>query len=301
MKRITPEDYPLLKPYFAAQPYGLCTYSLSSLIVWSNHVFQTSYALENGRVIVANDCRCRPEESHLLLPIRPQGLPTPEELAALAVKTGYRRYGSVPEDYLERLGRDRVADCFTIHAQPEYDDYVYLTEDLSRLRGNRYAKKRNLLHQFAREFLQPDRVITGEITAADVPECLTCLEKWCAIRNCDLDQDLSMACEKEAAVNALHHLDALEMPGLLVRIDGEVCAFCISSRLRPDVGVMNFEKALPHIRGLYQYLDNVCAQRLFSGYRYLNKESDMGIPSLAESKHSYHPVLKVRAYCLECR
>jgi len=301
MKRIAPEDYPLLKPYFAAQPYGLCTYSLPSLIVWNNHVFQTSYLLENGRVVVANDCRCRPEESHLLLPIQSEGLPLPEELASLAARTGYRRYESVPEDYLEHIGRDRVGDCFTIHARPEYDDYVYLTEDLSRLRGNRYAKKRNLLHQFTREYLQPGRVATGMITAADVPECLECLEKWCEIRKCDVDQDLSMACEKEAAVNALHLLDVLEMPGLLVRIDGEVCAFCISSYLRPDMGVMNFEKALPHIRGLYQYLDNECARRLFSGYRYINKESDMGIPSLAESKHSYHPVFKIRAYRLECK
>jgi len=301
MKPISPEDYQLLKPYFAGQPYGLCSYSLPSLIVWSNHVFRTSYALENGRVIVANDCRCRPEESHLLLPILPEGLPAPEELADLADRTGYRRYGSVPEDCLDRMGRDRLARYFTISPHPEYDDYVYLTDDLSRLKGNRYAKKRNLIHQFSRDYLAAGRVAKGAITPAVVPACLACLEKWCEIRNCDVDQDLDMACEKEAAINALHHLTALEMPGMFISIDGEICAFCIASRLRPDTGVMNFEKALPHIRGLYQYLDNECAKLLFAGYRYINKESDMGLPALADSKHSYHPVQKIRAYRLERR
>jgi len=301
MKRISWEDYGSLKSFFKCQPYGLCSYSLPSLIVWSNHVFQTSYALENGRVIIANHCRHRPEDSHLLLPLLPEGLPAPEELAALMVQTGYHRYESVPEDYLERVGWDRISRYFAVTAHPEYDDYVYLTDDLSRLKGNRYARKRNLLHQFDRDYLAAGRVAAGAITPAVVPECLVCLEKWCAIKKCDVDQDLDMACEKKAAINALLHLDKLEMRSLFIRIDGEVCAFCISSHLGPDMGVMNFEKALPHIRGLYQYLDNECAKTLFPGYRYINKESDMGLPALAESKNSYHPVRKIRAYRLECK
>ena len=73
MKQISWEDYGSLKSFFKCQPYGLCSYSLPSLIVWSNHVFQTSYALENGRVIIANHCRHRPEDSHLLLPLLPEG------------------------------------------------------------------------------------------------------------------------------------------------------------------------------------------------------------------------------------
>jgi uncharacterized protein len=301
MKKLTHEDYPLLRPYFATQPYGLCTYSLPSLIVWSNHVFQTFYAIEKDSVIIANESGCRPEENYLLLPIEPGRLPTPDELAALALQTGYGRYGAVPEDYLEQMGRDRIESYFIIAAQPEYDDYVYLTDDLSNLKGNRYAKKRNLLHQFSRDYLQPNRVVTGPLTATVIGECLDCLEKWCTIRNCDTEQDLNLACEKAAVVSALHHGAELDMKGLYVRIDGEVSAFCLSSHLRQDMGVMNFEKALPHIRGLYQYLDNECAQHLFNGYLYINKESDMGLPALAESKHSYHPAFKIKSYRLSLR
>lgn len=301
MKKIALEDYPLLKHYFAAQPYALCTYSLPSLIVWSSHIFQTFYAIENDSVIIANESVCRPEENHLLLPVGSNGLPSPEELAALALQTGYRQYGSIPENYLEQTGREKIGQYFIVSEQPEYDDYVYLTDDLSRLKGNRYAKKRNLLHQFSRDYLQRNRVYTGPITIDVVAECLDCLEKWCEIRNCDIDQNSNMACEKEAVINALHHYEQLDMKGLYVRIDGEICAFCLSSHLRPDMGVMNFEKALPHIRGLYQYLDNECAKHLFSGYQYINKESDMGLPALAESKHSYHPVLKIKSYRLALR
>jgi hypothetical protein len=301
MKKLTREDYPLLKPYFAAQPYGLCSYSLPSLIVWSNHVFRTFYALASDSVIIANESGCRPEENHLLLPVGPDGPPAPEELADLAAQTGYGQYGSVPEDYLEQVGRGRIEQFFIVSPQPEYDDYVYLTGDLKQLKGNRYAKKRNLLHQFARDYLRANRVATGTITTAVVAECLECLEKWCEIRNCDADVESDLACEKEAVINALHYGAELDMQGFYVRIDGVVSAFCLASHLRRDMGVMNFEKALPHIRGLYQYLDNECAEHLFSGYLYINKESDMGLPALAESKNSYHPVFKINSYRLILR
>ena len=64
------------------------------------------------------------------------------------------------------------------------------------------------------------------------------------------------------------------------------------------MGVLHFEKALSNIKGLYQYFDSECAKRLFKGYKYINKESDMGDPGLAKSKKSYHPVMIVKSYKL---
>jgi len=70
------------------------------------------------------------------------------------------------------------------------------------------------------------------------------------------------------------------------------------SRLTRRIGVLNFEKAYPQIKGLYQFLDNECARQLFYDYEFINKESDMGIPALADSKKSYYPVEKLKSYCL---
>jgi hypothetical protein len=67
------------------------------------------------------------------------------------------------------------------------------------------------------------------------------------------------------------------------------------------MGVLNFEKAHGSIKGLYQFLDNECAKRLFTGYTYINKESDMKLPNLAQSKKSYNPVAIVKSYCLTMR
>jgi len=104
-----------------------------------------------------------------------------------------------------------------------------------------------------------------------------------------------------AVIEALTTVEQMGWRGLWVRVDGEISAFAIMSHLTPEMGVLNFEKAYPAIKGLYQFLDNECARQLFQGYLYMNKESDMGIPALADSKKSYHPVEKLKSYCLKIR
>jgi hypothetical protein len=48
-------------------------------------------------------------------------------------------------------------------------------------------------------------------------------------------------------------------------------------------------------------LDNECAKRLFMGFQYINKESDMNLPNLAETKQSYNPVLRIKSFALTLR
>jgi len=77
--------------------------------------------------------------------------------------------------------------------------------------------------------------------------------------------------------------------------------FTHGSLLSNCVSLQHFEKAFSGIKGLYQFLDNECAKRLFSEFQYINKESDMNLPNLAESKQSYNPVLRVRSFALILR
>ena len=130
------------------------------------------------------------------------------------------------------------------------------------------------------------RVNVEPITSKAATDCIAFLEKWCEERDCgrDPEQNLDLACEKEAVINALNHIDILGGNGLLLRIDDEISAFGIAAHLTESTGALHFEKAFAHIKGLYQYFDNACAKRLFTKYRYINKESDMGIPGLAKAK-----------------
>jgi uncharacterized protein len=301
MKKLTKDDYGVLKEYFERQPYRISSYSLPSMIAWSNACHDATYTIIDGMVFVEATLLGKSRRRHLSMPVSAFGPPPPDSLFDLVSQLNYQEICFVPGDYIDSVGRSALARFFEIVEQPEYEDYIYLTKDLTELRGNRYAKKRNLIHQFAREYAMKNRVETGKITDATVPECLDFLEKWCALRECTADQKENATCEKEAVVQALTTIEQMGWQGLWVRVDGQISAFAVMSHLTPEMGVLNFEKAYPSIKGLYQFLDNECGRQLFQGYRYINKESDMGVPALADSKKSYHPVEKLKSYCLKIR
>jgi len=316
-KPVSVDDYQILKPFFAGHPYSLCVYSPASLIAWSFRSFKAYYRIEEGKLFIAGETEegdilpqgvppnstmaHRDLNRHLILPLAQERLSSPAELHRYAMTMGFERYWCVPGDYLERLDRSELEALFDLEEQKGYEDYIYLTEDLIHLKGNKYSKKRNLINQFIREYLRRGRVEVEEILAKDVTDCLQFLELWCEQHDCDTDPESDLACEKNAVITALKNMERLEWKGLLIRVDGRVSAFGIGTRLNETTATFNFEKADSGIKGLYQFLDNECAKRLFHPFRYLNKESDMNLPKLAESKQSYSPVLRIKSYVLTLR
>lgn len=289
-------DYQRLKPYFERQPHRLCAYSLPSILVWQNEILRP-YALEQDNVLIIAVIFEEPrEERHLILPLSPEKQFPPALLHAIARDLGHTEYRFVTDAWLDTYPRDEIERLFTIEEEPEYDDYIYRQSDLADLPGNQYSKKRNLINQFVREYIEADRVAIHPIKPEVADECVSFLEEWCKERDCGNDPARDLACEKIAAINALQNIQTVGMEGLLIRVDGKVCAFGIASHLTDDMGVLHFEKAFAHVKGLYQYLDQECARRLFNGYQYINKESDMGIPGLSKAKASYYPVMKLKSY-----
>jgi hypothetical protein len=301
LKKITLEDYPKYKPYFENQRYHLCCYNLSTIIAWQNDNYQPFGTVVNNTLVVGSEFAQTARYRHLILPISPTSTYTPEDLVRLARRAGHDAFWFVPQCYIDIHGLPAVKRWFHIQHHNEFDDYIYQRDDLAHLKGNRYAKKRNLIHQFERAYLNGGRISVEPITPDSVGECLDFLERWCAERACALEANEDLACERIAAINTLSNLKPLEGRGLQLRIDERVHAFAVASHLTDDMGTLQFQKANAKIKGLYQYFDRECARRLFTGYSYINKESDMGQPGLAKAKQSYHPVMKITAYKLILR
>ena len=301
LKPVTVNDYDTLKEFFVDQPYNLSIYSPASLIAWSNQIFRAYYTIVDETLFIACEAEKNPRDSHLILPVSRNGSFSPSNLHRYARQFGFDRYWYAPEDYLGTLDRLELEALFIRKEQKEFNDYVYLTEDLIRLKGNKFSKKRNLISQFTREYLRNGRIEVENILPEHVGECLQFLDIWCDKHACDTDLESDLACEKTALITTLKNFNRLESKGILIRVDGMVSAFGIGSRLNRTTGTLNFEKAFSEIKGLYQFLDNECARRLFSEFKYINKESDMNLPNLAESKQSYNPVMRIKSFALNLR
>lgn len=300
-KQIEPSDYHDLRPFFRRQKYELCSYSLASIIAWNSDKYQSLWAVDGDVLIVCSEFAKSPQNRHLILPISPVVEYSPEELHGLAVELGFDKYWFVPGDYLERYGEAHVSNLFSVEEQKEYEDYVYLTDDLAILGGNKYSKKRNLINQFKKTYLDRGRVKIEDITLLNGKECLDFLEKWCEECEYDVNKDEGLACEKQAAINTIKNIDVLGAKGILLRINGIVMAFGVAASITDDMGALHFEKASANVKGLYQFFDRECAIRLFKGCKYINKESGMDIPGLIKSKKSYYPVMMIKSYKLIVR
>ena len=295
--RLKPEDYPALKKYFEKHRYPLCEYSLASIIVWNRCLYEVSWKLDGDLLLLAETDLEPPAARRLLMPVpHPFRDIPPSELAEIARRNRHARYYYVPQDYFER-NKAALEEFFTTAEQPGYMDYLYNTGDLAQLAGHKYSKKRNLIAQFNKQTAAVSKVEVETLTPANNGACLNLLDRWAHDPEAGAHLDM-LNCERKAIVNGLKHFDLLELNGVLVKVAGEIAGFAFGSRLSDGVFVLNFEKALDNIKGIYQFLDNELARRLPPCYSFVNKESDLCKPGLAKTKESYYPAFKIKSYTL---
>ncbi len=291
-------DYLLLKDSFDIHGWSLCEYSLSSIITWNHCIYDVHYRVEGDLLFISEIELENPENRRLLLPLtRPFRLPLPAELAGWAAKLGYRQYYYAPEDYIAASGTTEIEKFFTIKEQSGYMDYIYSTSDLAELKGHKYSKKRNLLAQFNKLTASTGAVKVEPITSANSGRCVSLLEEWA--HDPETGEQLEMLnCERKAILNGLKNFELLQLSGITVSINDRITGFAFGGELSKTTFVLNFEKALGDIKGLYQFLDNEFAKSLPKRYTRINKESDLEKPGLAKAKESYYPCRKVKSYIL---
>ena len=172
----------------------------------------------------------------------------------------------------------------------EYFDYVYLSTSLRDLRGGDFLNHRNQLNHYKKN---NDRSFEA-IGADNIVEAREFFAWWCRMRGCEKEPLLES--EKTFIRTCMDNFEALELKGIMVRIEGEIRAASVFDELSSDTAVIHIEKADPRIKGLYQAINQQTASILSEKYRFINRESDMGIPGLRHAKERYRPHHMVEVY-----
>ncbi len=165
-------------------------------------------------------------------------------------------------------------------------DYLYSTEELAKLEGKKFQKRRNRLNKFMRE--HGARYSYRSFAAEHAEACAELARDWCDER-CSLERPSTYR-ETAAAVEAALLGPRLGYSGGVALLDGEVAAFCLGEPLNDDTFVLHFEKARPGVDGLVQALGRDFCSAIVGSYAILNKEQDLGDPGLRQAKLGYHPV-----------
>ena len=194
----------------------------------------------------------------------------------------------ITETSLQML-RELYPGGFTYDTDDGDWDYIYNSSDLISLPGRKYHGKRNHLARF-----NELGAVFSEITDRDFDDCITFSTMEYNSRSAVLDH--SFIAEQYAINTYFNYFGELGLKGGVIRIDGKVTAFSIGDQLNNDTFCVHIEKADTRFNGMYAGINNCFAKAAASGYKYINREEDLGLEGLRRSKQSYHPAFLLKKY-----
>ncbi|MCL2460586.1 MAG: phosphatidylglycerol lysyltransferase domain-containing protein [Euryarchaeota archaeon] len=279
-KPITVEDRDNFQEIYKKHPITHSESSFGTLFCWKQYA-QTEFLITRGNVIVRTTVD---GNVTYRAPIGTADDSVLRDVMDLACATGNARpLFLFEEDQIEAY--QALYPQHVFREDRNFFDYIYRTEMLAKLPGKEYLTIRKQLHKFHRS-ADPS---VEEVSAENMEEILEFLQKWCKWHECDKYEILKH--EGIALHTALEHFDALHLAGIVVRsgIDGGIIGVSVYEELSPDTLVVHHEKGLHENEGVYKELVNALAVRTEGKYQFIDRESDMGVPGLRNSKTRYHP------------
>jgi len=196
--------------------------------------------------------------------------------------------GMVTKETKEWMSENYPKIVFKNHR--DYFDYVYLSKDLAELKGSSYSKIRNRLNKFKKAYIYS----VEDISEENFDEVKKFLRRWCLWKDCESDPVLKY--EKKAVLFSISNFFKLGLKGLIIRIDDKIESMAVFEGINDNTALVHYEKASPDFVGIYKAINFETANILQKDFKFINRESDMGISGLRKAKLSYRPYHMVEVY-----
>ncbi|WP_286681084.1 DUF2156 domain-containing protein [Methanoculleus sp. DTU007] len=285
-KPVSLDDRDFFDEHYRRFPQVHSDNTFANMVCW-NHYADYRYIETGGAIVLSSTIE---NVTRFRMPIGPRDPELLEDVIDLALREG----GEIPLFILDPANEEWLRELYPdlpLHESRDYFDYIYRTEDLAELAGKPYATIRRQVHRFEREY----EYTVEKITKENINEVWEFLVVWCEWRDCDSEPIL--AYEKDAILFAVNNFFAIGLEGWIIRIGGTIGAISIVGPVNESMAVVHFEKALPETyRDIYKIIMTETAAGLRDRYRYVNRECDMGVPGLRESKTRYHPAYMVEVH-----
>ena len=281
--KITLDDKPLADSFFKKSSFFGNELSFASLFNWKD-TYSTEICEKDGILFF------RGEDSFGKFYHAPLGCNSKDEMknAVLELKNlengkTVRLFNFSADE--KRLLEEAFGDEIKITENRDNSDYIYEQEKLANLSGKKLHAKRNHINKFKAKY--PNYEII-QMKESDHDECMELNLRWREENSSYIKDEAPMIAENHAISNAIKNFDVLGCKGLILRVDGKTVGFTLGSERNSEVFVTHFEKALFSYEGSYAMINREMASYL-NGYKYINREDDVGDEGLRKAKMSYQP------------
>ena len=279
-KEITFEEKEVFEQFYKYKTSRGCELSFSNNYLWVAH-YGTKWSIVEDCLVFYN-----PHRDSVSMPI---GEKTYNALEALMKY--YEEQNKpfmmhlVTEEQFAELER-KYPGKFTIEYVRDVADYIYEAESLGTLAGKKLHAKRNHINRFVENYPEWSY---EEITDDNIEECLEMAQKWREQNKCDEDKEKSA--EFCVTLRALKEREKIGLIGGAIRTKDGIVAFSMGAPLTEDTFVVHIEKAFADIQGAYPIINREFVLNAAKGFRYINREEDMGEEGLRKAKMSYNPAI----------
>ncbi|MDO4973061.1 MAG: phosphatidylglycerol lysyltransferase domain-containing protein [Eubacteriales bacterium] len=289
-KTVTLCDKPWVDEIVFAEDSPSADYNFGNIYIWDKH-YRQLIARCGDRMLTKLRYDGHPA---FVFPIGSGPLrPAIEALRAFAAERGYPLVirGITPA---HRLHLDaEYPGRFTYTPEQDNWDYLYLAEKLASYSGKSLHGKKNHCNRFEAENDWEFRPLSYDL----IPGCLDMLDVWSEQNSERLDP--SVAYEHDAIIRAFAAYEWLGLEGGVLFANGKIVGFSLGEMCSADTFDVHFEKAQIDLNGAYPMVCRELTRMLMEKHptlRYMNREDDMGLEPLRQSKLSYKPVGMVEKY-----
>lgn len=284
-KPIKIEDKPIFDKYYIKYPPVHSDYVFTTLVSWMDYA-KFCYMINNNNLIVASKIN---NKIQIKSPIGDKNKNIFDEVLKLAKQQESEYPFGVIDKNTKNWLENNYPNLELIPTR-DYFDYVYNSTDLAELAGSNYSKIRNRLNKFKKN----NEYSVESITEDNMKDIREFLKRWCLWKDCDKDPLLEN--EKKAILYSMENFFDLKLSGLSMIVNGDIEAISVFEKMSNDTAIVHYEKGSPDYDGIYKAINQETAKILQKDFKYINRESDMGVSGLRKAKLSYKPVFMIEVY-----
>ena len=219
--------------------------------------------------------------------------PAVEALREFADSRGYPLViRGITREHREQLEAE-FPGRFRFEPETKNFDYIYRAEKLATYAGKSMHGKKNHCNRFEAEHDWRFVPLTREL----IPGCLDMMVVWNEENRDRLDS--SIRYEHDALIRAFAAYERLGLEGGVLYADEKIVGFSLGEMASSDTFDVHFEKAEIAMNGAYPMVCRELTRMLMDKYpalAYINREDDMGLDALRQSKLSYKPEYLLEKY-----
>lgn len=282
---LTLADKDFIQSHLFETDYRNCDYCFMNLISW-RFLYQTEVANHHDHLVI----RFKANGHNAYLP--PVGVGHDAEVIQSLVDDAQQ----MGEPFLMlgvcekafALIDEALPGYFYATANRDYSDYIYSRQALSTFSGKKLQPKRNFVNRFIKE--HPDYHFEP-LSPKHFDDCLKLYELWESNKEepVSANELYNNETETRSLRNVFQHWEQLGGMGGVLYVGNQIVAFTYGAPINHNTFDVCAEKADTRFTGAFATINREFVKQLPEQFTLINREEDLGIAGLRQSKLSYHP------------